>query len=172
MRPDVAEFSRRVPRRSEHPWTADATEVTQYIVRELQATGLDATVAERLGGEPFSVGMQRKASFRSRRQHLSLCVPFRRARCRRSGADHTGWHGRPRRRRAPRHRGVPREAVLLLPRPSHCEAQRVRRRSEGRHGGAIWAGDHRDASPLPVTILSGSEARRPRGAGRRTPPAR
>jgi hypothetical protein len=42
-------------------WTPDAAPVTAGIVEELRASGLDAVVAERLNGAPFTVGMYRVA---------------------------------------------------------------------------------------------------------------
>ena len=42
-------------------WAPDTAAVTEGIVAELHALGLEATVAERFGGPSFSVGMQRVA---------------------------------------------------------------------------------------------------------------
>ena len=42
-------------------WAPDTAAVTDGIVLELRDLGLDTMVAERFGGEPFSVGMQRVA---------------------------------------------------------------------------------------------------------------
>jgi hypothetical protein len=42
-------------------WAPDVAAVTEGIVAELRALGLEAIVAERFGGASFSVGMQRVA---------------------------------------------------------------------------------------------------------------
>jgi len=42
-------------------WTPDAAAITAGIVEELRVVGLDAVVAERLNGSPFTVGMQKVA---------------------------------------------------------------------------------------------------------------